>query len=397
MTDVLILGAGYAGIRAAKMLAKYAPAGTNVTLIDKNVVHQEKTQLHEIAAGTVPVDKITFNIRDVLPKSINFVQAEVSKVNVEDKTVDFTDHDTMPYDYVLIALGFRSEDFGLPGAAENALPLEDVATAQNIYETIEAHVANFAKSKDRKDLTIIVAGAGFTGIELLGELTHTVPALQKKYNTPDIKVVSMEMATRILPMFDESLAEYAMNYLEDNGIDMMTGTKITKIEPNAVVYADGDSEKRIYGNTIIWTVGVSGSKVISDSGFEQRRDRVMVTENLNLADHPEVFLAGDNSAVMDPSTERPYPTTAQISTKQGDVAGKNIAAAISGQALTPFTYEAVGTVASLGGKDGIAQVGGKQRKYRGFMAKILKKAVVDKSLLDDANFSTMLKKGRFPL
>ncbi|MCD2255866.1 NAD(P)/FAD-dependent oxidoreductase [Lactobacillus sp. CC-MHH1034] len=397
MTDVLILGAGYAGIRAAKTLSKFAPQNTTITLVDKNTIHAEKTQLHEVAAGTMPADKITFDIRSILPKSVNFVQAEVKKVNVDAKTVDFVDHDTIAYDYVVVALGFRSESFGLPGADENALPLEDIPSAEKIFETIEAHVANYAKSQDRKDLSIIVAGAGFTGIELLGELTHTVPKLQAKYNTPDIQVTSMEMATRILPMFDESLANYAMEYLQDHGINMMTGTKITKIEPNAVVYGDGESEKRVYGNTIIWTVGVSGSDVIAESGFEQRRNRVVVTDKLNLKEHPEVFIVGDVSAAMDPSSNRPYPTTAQISTREGNLAAKNIASAIQGGALEPFTYESIGTVASLGGADGIAQVGAKQRKYKGFMAKVLKRAVVDKSLFEDANLSTMFKKGRWPL
>ena len=395
MAYVVILGAGYAGIRAVKTLSKLAPKGTTLTVVDQNANHEERTQLHEVAAGTVPATKITFNIQQVLPKDVQFIQSKVSKVDVSSKLVILENHAPLRYDYLIIALGFRSEDFGLPGAAENALPLDNVTSAETIAKTIELRVANYKQSQDPKDLTVIVAGAGFTGVELLGELTHSLPALAKKYDTPPVKIISMEMATRILPMFDEKLANYAMDYLKSHGVTMMTGSKITKIEPNAVVYADGDQEKKVEGNTIIWTVGVSGSDVIADSGFNQRRNRVVVSNHLNLTDHPEVFIIGDVSAVMT-DAGRPYPTTAQISSQEGDHAGKNVAAALNGQPLTDFVYKSKGTVASLGSQDGIAQIG-KSHKYTGFIAKVLKRVITDKSLLEDANLSTMLKQGRWPL
>ena len=395
MADVVILGAGYAGIRAVKTLSKLAPKGTTLTVVDQNANHEERTQVHEVAAGTVPATKITFNIQQVLPKDVQFIQSKVSKVDVSSKLVILENHAPLRYDYLIIALGFRSEDFGLPGAAENALPLDNVTSAETIAKTIELRVANYKQSQDPKDLTVIVAGAGFTGVELLGELTQSLPALAKKYDTPPVKIISMEMATRILPMFDEKLANYAMDYLKSHGVTMMTGSKITKIEPNAVVYADGDQEKKVEGNTIIWTVGVSGSDVIADSGFNQRRNRVVVSNHLNLTDHPEVFIIGDVSAVMT-DAGRPYPTTAQISSQEGDHAGKNVAAALNGQPLTDFVYKSKGTVASLGSQDGIAQIG-KSHKYTGFIAKVLKRVITDKSLLEDANLSTMLKQGRWPL
>ncbi|MFD1672062.1 NAD(P)/FAD-dependent oxidoreductase [Agrilactobacillus yilanensis] len=398
MTDVLILGAGYAGIRAAKVLGKMAPRDTTITLIDKSPIHEERTQLHEIAAGTMPANRITFHIAEVIPNQVHFLQAEVDKINVEAKTVDFKDHETLSYDYIIVALGFQSEDFGLEGAKENALPLEDVTTAEYIYQTLERNVANYAASQDHKDLTVIVAGAGFTGIELLGELVHTAAELQTKYRTPKLNIVSVERSTRLLPMLDESLADYSVNFLKSKGVEMHTGAAITKIEPDAVVYKleGSDTEERIYGHTIIWTVGVSGSDVITKSGFEQRRNRVMVSNQLNLKDHPEVFIIGDVSAVMDPGTERPYPTTAQISTREGNVAAKNVAALISGGELEDFTYKSMGTVASLGKGDGVAQLS-PTKKYSGFRAKVLKRVITDKSLFEDANFGTMMKKGRWPL
>lgn len=108
----------------------------------------------------------------------------------------------------------------------------------------------------------------------------------------------MEMDTRILPMFDEKLDNYDMDYSKSHGVTMMTGTQITQIEPHAVVYADGELEKKVEGHTNFWTVGVTGSDVIADSGLHTRRHRVVVTQLLNSTDHPEVYYFGDVSAVM---------------------------------------------------------------------------------------------------
>ncbi|MBA1395232.1 NAD(P)/FAD-dependent oxidoreductase, partial [Lactobacillus sp. XV13L] len=134
------------------------------------------------------------------------------------------------------------------------------------------------------------------------ELIDTAKVLKAKYNVPEINITSLEMAPQILPMFDSQLAQYAYDFLTKNGIKILTGAKIKKIEQNAVVYTKGDSdeEQRVYANSIIWTVGVSGSDVIKESGFNAKRNRIVVTDYLNLEDHPEIYVLGDDSASMDP-------------------------------------------------------------------------------------------------
>jgi NADH dehydrogenase, FAD-containing subunit len=214
MAHILVLGAGYGGLKAARDLAKTTPSDTQIDLVDKNYNHVEKTALHMIAAGTSRADAIRFDIRSVIPSNVNFIKATVDKLDLDNKTVHFSDHDDITYDYVIVALGFRSEDFGLEGASENALILQDIETAENIYKKINASIANYKESQDPKDLSIVVCGAGFTGVEILGELIDTVKILKAKYSVPEIKVTCLEMATRILPMFDEQLASYAVSYLE---------------------------------------------------------------------------------------------------------------------------------------------------------------------------------------
>lgn len=393
MAHILVLGAGYGGLKAARDLAKSTPAGTQIDLIDKNERHVEKTALHTIAAGTNRAESVSFDVRSVLPSNVNFIKATVSKLDLDNKTVEFSDHDDITYDYIVVSLGFRSEDFGLEGASENALILQDLETAQNIYKKINENIANYKKSQDPADLSIVVCGAGFTGVEILGELVDTVKILKAKYEVPEIKVTCLEMATRILPMFDENLASYAVDYLDKNGIKLLTGAKITRIDPKAVVYMYGDTEKSVAGSTIIWTVGVSGSDVIKDSGIDARRNRVMTTEFLNLEDHPEAYFIGDDSAVIPKGEKRPYPTTGQLATSEGTGAAYNIAAALNGKDLKPFVYHSMGTVASLGQNHGIAEITEKNYKFKGIFASLLKHLSADRGIMEIAGIKTAIKKG----
>ncbi|KRK78118.1 pyridine nucleotide-disulfide oxidoreductase [Companilactobacillus alimentarius DSM 20249] len=393
MAHILVLGAGYGGLRAARDLAKSTPAGTQIDLIDKSDKHVEKTALHTIAAGTNRPDAVSFEIRSVLPSNVNFIKATVSKLDLDNKTVEFSDHEAIKYDYIVVSLGFRSEDFGLEGASENALILQDLETAKNIYKKINEHIANYKESQDPKDLSIIVCGAGFTGVEILGELVDTVKILKAKYDVPEIKVTCLEMATRILPMFDENLASYAVEYLDKNGINLLTGAKIKKIEKQAVVYMDGDTEKRVEGSTILWTVGVSGSDVIKSSGIDAKRNRVMTTQFLNLEAHPEAYFIGDDSAIIPKGEKRPYPTTGQLATAEGAGAAFNIAAALNGKDLKPFVYKSMGTVASLGQNHGIAEITGKNLKFKGSVASLLKHLSADRGIMEIAGLKTAIRKG----
>lgn len=398
MATTLVLGGGYAGMRAVKFLTKGLPNSDQLILVDQTPVHTEKTNLHEVAAGTIAPDRITYDIPSVIAKCVQFVQATVSNVDIASKEVSFEDHPAISYDYLVLALGFQSETFGVPGADENALPMDDLTTAEAVYQHIEDRVKAYRTSKDREDLKIAVCGAGFTGIELLGELAQSLPKLQAKYQVPAIKVVCFERMPSILPMFTQELRDYALAFMAKNNIEMCLGASITAIKDGAVAYTDENkTEHEFAANTIIWTVGVSGSHVIADSGFEQRRNRVVVNPDLSLKDHPEVFIVGDVAAVMDPSSNRPYPTTAQIALACGEQAAKNINALRNGQPTTPFNYQSSGTVASLSDRDGIGEVFSSNRPVKGYPASFLKKVITDRSLLESAHFGTVISKGRFDL
>lgn len=401
MATILVLGGGYAGMRAVKFLQKEVPSEHQIVLVDKTGTHTEKTNLHEVAAGTIAPDRITYEINDIIGSRVNFIRDTVTNVDIDQKQVTLADHKPLSYDYLVLALGFQSETFGLKGASENALPMDDLETSEAVYQHIEAKAKHYAETQDPNDLSIAVCGAGFTGIELLGELSQSLPKLQTRYNTPAFKVTCLEMGKSILPMFDKSLADYALAFMSKHNIEMKLGAAITEIKPGAVVYQDkntnDEQDHEVAANTIVWTVGVSGSQVIADSGFEQRRNRVVVKNDLTLEGHPEVYIIGDVSAVMDPASNRPYPTTAQIALACGSHAAKNIGLALRGHETRPFVYKSSGTVASLSDRDGIGEIFSSNKKIHGYIASAMKKIITDRSLMESAHLSTTLSKGRFDL
>lgn len=400
MAKVVVLGGGYAGMRAIKVLIDKAPKDTQLVLISNTRVHTEKTNIHEVAAGTTTPKEISFDVAEVAkPQRVKFIQDTVTGIDLANKEVKLQESDEpVDYDYVIIALGFRSETFGIKGAQENSLPLTTLDEAAAVAEHIENQIKHYQDSQDPNDLKVVVCGAGFTGIELLGELIHSVKKWSQKYNTPNVELYCVEVATSILPMFDHGLADFAVDYLKRNGVQFVLGAKISGVEPGKVVYEKDDETQEVTANSIVWTVGVSGSHVMDDPAFSSKRGRVITKDDLSLNDeHPEVFVVGDVAAIMNPANNRPWPTTAQVALKSAAHAAANVANLVSGGSATPFEFHSLGTVASLGRTQAIGEVamGSKQVKLKGYPASALKKVIVDRSLFYDNGVSGILKHGRF--
>ncbi|MGL4643737.1 MAG: NAD(P)/FAD-dependent oxidoreductase [Vagococcus fluvialis] len=392
---IVILGAGYAGLKTAKQLQK-KNVNAEIILVNKNEYHYESTQLHEVAAGTEPGSKISFNIADVIDSNkVTFIQDEVTLIKKEEKIVVLAKKGEISYDYLVIALGFESETFGIPGVNEFSKPLVDIKTAEAARQYLDTNLANYAKSKNEADLSIAVCGAGFTSIEYLGEITNRIPKLAEKLNFPadKVKITCIEAMPTLLPMFSEKLGTYGIDVLKKRGVNFIVGTPIKEIKENTVVYEQEGELKELTANTVIWTTGVRGSAVVGESGFDERRGRVVVESDLSVAGFPEVFMIGDVSAVMDGDSGRPFPTTAQIALQQGAYLGNALAAKLNSQSVEAFTYKPLGTVASIGNNVGLGNVMSKEVK--GYIGSIMKKNIINKSLVTTGGTKTLLKKGRF--
>ncbi|WP_099222816.1 NAD(P)/FAD-dependent oxidoreductase [Listeria costaricensis] len=393
---VVILGAGYGGLKTLKKLQQ-ANLNAEFVLVNKNDYHHETTWLHEAAAGTLEPEKLIYPISKVVnPAQTTFIQDIVEKINKDEKTVTLAQEGEISYDYLLIGLGSEAETFGIQGLKEYALTITSVESVKKIRAHIEAQFAKWKTEQKDELLTIIVGGAGFTGIEFLGELTNRIPELVKTYDVPreKVRIVCMEAAPKVLPQFDAKLVDYGVGILEDRGVEFYVGKPVKEATANGVKYAEGEEVKEIKAGTIIWAAGVRGNSVIEASGFEAGRGRVKVNNNLTVPGNEEILIVGDCSLIINPANERPYPPTAQIAMQQADVAAVNLAKLIKGETdLVDFVYHEKGTVCSLGDNDAIGVVFGKSLK--GYPASVMKKVIDDRALLQIGGPGVMMNKGKF--
>jgi NADH:ubiquinone reductase (H+-translocating) len=397
--NVVILGAGYGGLMTTVRLQKMVGVNeANITLVNKNDYHYEATWLHEASAGTLHHDRVRYPIADVIDRSkVNFVKDTVVKVVPEENRV-ILENGELTYDYLVVALGFESETFGIKGLKEYAFSIANVNAARQIREHIEYQFATYNTEEEKRDerLTIVVGGAGFTGIEFLGELVNRVPELCREYDVDPhkVRIICVEAAPTALPGFDPELVEYAVNLLERKGVEFKIGTAIKECTPEGIIVAKGDEVEEIKAGTVVWAAGVRGSHVIDESGFEAMRGRVKVDPFLRAPGYENVFIVGDCSLIINEETNRPYPPTAQIAMQQGEVCAKNLAVLIRQQGeLQPFKPDIKGTVCSLGHDDAIGVVFGK--KVWGSKASFMKKMVDNRALYLIGGPSLVMKKGKF--
>lgn len=397
---IVILGAGYGGLMTATRLQK--AVGMNeaeIVLINKNEYHYETTWLHEASAGTLHHNRVRYDIKTVIDgNKVEFIKDTAVEIKTDEKKV-ILENGEVEYDYLVVALGGESETFGIKGLKEYAYSIVNVNAARQIREHIEYQFATYNTEVEKKDerLTIVVGGAGFTGIEFLGELGNRIPELCREYDVDfeKVKIICVEAAPMVLPGFDPELVEYAVAKLEKKGVEFRIGTAIKECTPDGIIVGKGDEEiEEIKAGTVVWAAGVRGNGIIEKSGFESMRGRVKVQPDLRAPGHDNVFIVGDCSLIINEEINRPYPPTAQIAMQQGEVCARNILALVRNKTeLETFKPDIKGTVCSLGDDDAIGVAFGK--KMVGSKASFMKKMVDNRALYMIGGASLVMKKGKF--
>lgn len=397
---IVILGAGYGGLMTTVTLQKLVGVNeAEVVLVNKNDYHYETTWLHEASAGTLHHDRVRYEIRDVIDRNkVNFIQDTAVEIKTAEKKV-ILENGEVDYDYLVVALGGEPETFGIKGLKEYAFGIVNVNSSRQLREHLEYQFATYNMEEEKKEerLSIVVGGAGFTGIEFLGELTNRIPELCHEYDVDfnKVKITCVEAAPTILPGFDEELVQYAVSQLERKGVEFLIGTAIKECTPEGIIAGKKDEEPmEIKAATVVWAAGIRGNSIIEKSGFEAMRGRVKVQTDLRVPGHDNIFIIGDSSLFINEEINRPYPPTAQIAMQQGQCCARNLVSLIKGKTdLEVFTPDIKGTVCSLGEDDAIGVVYGK--KLRGGKASLMKKVVDNRSLFMIGGASLMLKKGKF--
>lgn len=359
MPRVVIVGAGFGGLQAAKALHN---APVHVTVIDRQNHHLFQPLLYWVAtAGLSPAD-ITSPVRGILRKQKNteVLMAEVTGVDLEQQRVLMGER-SVPYDYLVLATGAHDNYFGHPEWETNAPGLKSVVDAISIRRKIllafEAAEMETDPEKIKELLTFVLVGAGPTGVEMAGaiaELAHKSLATDFRHiDTTSTRIILLEATPRILAAFPKSLVRKSQKKMNHMGIEVRTGAPVSAIDEHGVV-AGGE---RIAAKTIIWTAGISASSAGKWLGAEvDRAGRVKVNGDLSVPGHPDVFVIGDTASATQDG--KPLPGVAPVAMQAGRYVASLIAHRVRGEELNkPFQYRNKGNLATVGRSYAIVDIG----------------------------------------
>jgi NADH dehydrogenase len=356
--NVVILGAGFAGVRAAldlSHLLSHAGDDYEIILVDKHDYLTYYSGLYEAATtehGRVEARKVKNTVAISLEKifartKVKVFKAYVDSIDLENGKV-VTDSRILPYDYLLIALGSVTDYYGIPGLEKYAFSLKSLDDAIMIRNRVE----DIITKKD--NATIVIGGGGFAGTEFASEL-HNLMRIECMHHGKDLKnyrLLVVEGGTSYLPGLPENVSRLVSNKLTKLGIESRFSTLITEATKD---YVTLNKTEQVSTDLLIWTGGVRSCKlpVVNCVLDCDKKDRVQVMDSLNLKKHPNVFLAGDNACINNPETKKSVPQTAHEAIEQGKVVAKNIYRAVSQKPLLSYFGTSTLFVIPTGGKSAV--------------------------------------------
>ncbi len=366
---VVILGGGFGGLNAAMSLAGEP---VRVTLVDRTNHHLFQPLLYQVAtAGLSPAD-IAVPIRSVLSKQKNarVLLAEATGLDLKGKRL-LLDNGELSYDYLVLAVGATHNFFGHDEWEKNTLGLKTLDEALRIRERMLLAFEMAERTTDPEArarlLTFVVIGGGPTGVEMAGSFAELARhVLSRDFRAIDpsaTRVVLVEAGKRILGVFPENSSNHAEDQLASLGVTVKKGRPVASIDADGIAFADGE---RLSAATIVWAAGVRGTSFARSLGLElDRAGRVKVGTDCSLPDHPEVFAIGDMAALRDKNGVD-VPGLCPAAIQQGKYVANVIRAEIRGKQREPFSYLDKGTMATVGRKRAIAQIG--KLELSGFLA-----------------------------
>ncbi len=392
---ILIIGGGYGGLRASITLQRMLKEDqADVTLISKHDYHYQTTLLHKVAVGTLGDRKARIFFRKVLdPNKVKFVKDKIIRIIPEENKVE-GNGGFYPYDYLVIALGFKPDNFGIKGVNEYAYKLSSLNSALKLARNIEYKFKEFVHTKDIFDLHFVVCGTGFTGIEFAAELAVEFKELclicDIDISIP--KIICVGRSEEILPIFPRHLSQLARKKMEALGVEFVCGGSVKECLENGVLVDIKGEEKFIQANTVLWATGVKGSDVIEKGNIPHKKGRIPVSPELRCKEFENVFVIGDSALAT--SRDVIHAPTAQLSAQMGDYIGETLVRLLNKRSALPaFKFIHRGTVCSIGHTDGVGVIYGKGVK--GEVAAFMKNTIENKWLFGIGGFSMVFKKGQF--
>jgi len=356
---VVIVGAGFGGLEAAKALSRVA---VDVIVLDRQNYHCFQPLLYQVATAALSPAEIAWPIRHMLRQQRNATvfMAGVEAVDLAGRTVQ-TSAEPIPYDYLVIATGATHSYFGHDDWAAFAPGLKRIEDATRIRRSIllafeQAELADNGAERQRL-LTFVIVGGGATGVEMAGAIAEiarqTLANDFRRIDPRSSRIILLEAGPRVIPTLPEDLSRYAERALIRMGVDVRTSTRVTSCDRHGVELEHG----RIDASTIIWAAGVVASPAAAWLGAaHDRAGRVLVRPDLSIPDHPEVFVIGDAASVHDDASEQ-VPGVAPAAKQMGRYVGRLIAARLAGHSLPAFRYRNLGELATIGRRAAVVKVG----------------------------------------
>jgi NADH:ubiquinone reductase (H+-translocating) len=378
---ILVLGGGFAGVETARHLERLTRRRDDVEvwLVSRENFSLFTPLLPEVCSGMIEARHCVTALRAQLRRPSSWaISAEVETIDLDAKqvTVMGGDHDLhrLNYDTLVIALGGETATFGIKGITEYAVGMKTLADAfalrNRVVEMLER--ADLEADSDHRaaELTMVVGGAGFSGVETAGEVEDFIRRLRKRYypkiRDDELHAHIVELKDRVLPEMPPEMGEYAARTLRRRGFQLHLGTPIREVREGGVVIGDGQF---IPSRTVIWTGGVQPSPVVGEAGIEVDRAGRAITKPTMETSRAGVWAIGDCARIPDVEREGEYHApTAQNAVREAKRLARNIMASIDGrqQAVTPFRYRTIGTLASIGHRTGVGVVFG--IRVRGWIA-----------------------------
>jgi NADH dehydrogenase len=367
-TRILILGGGFGGVYTAMTLEKRfrRDANVDITLVSKENYLVFQPMLPEVISGSVGLLDVLTPLRRLCPRTTLYTRT-IESIDLDTKRVTApagfgSRQSSLEYDHLVLALGNVTSFVGQPGLAEHALPFKDLGDALRLRN----HVIHVLEDADiERDpavrqalLTFVVAGGGFSGVEVVAALNDFVRQGVKNFRhiqPADLRVILLHSGGRLLPELPESLAQFAQGILGKRGVAVRLNTRLHGATAEAALLVGGE---RLPTRTLVSTVPTAPNPLVSVLPVPKERGRIVVNEHLEVPGYPGVWAVGDGAWVLDAKTGEPCPPTAQHAIRQARCAGENIHATVRGTARRAFSFTALGKLGSLGHHAAVAEIHG---------------------------------------
>lgn len=353
---VVILGAGFGGLTAAKALAKEA----DVTVVDRHNFQTFLPLLYQVATAGLAADHVAHPVRGALRKSgVKFRMGSPISVDHKNKSVKLDSSEVLEFDHLVVALGSATADFGVAGVNEHALGMKSVHEAIGIRAEVMRRFEDLCRFEDETRLSLSVVGGGPTGVEMAGALAELKrgPLKNDEANAAKhIDIYLIEAGPRILPMFSEKLSARAKKDLEKLGVKVLLNTAVKEVKPRQILIKDATA---IPSEVTIWAAGVKGEPAGGLLNLPLEGTRISVAQTLQVNHYPHVWAIGDISGAKG-ADGRFLPMVAPVAMQQGRWVAKQILRAARGEVLQDFKYLDKGSMATIGRHKAIVQFRGIQ-------------------------------------